>query len=198
MLRIRDDIETLIGEALERAIAALPEWRRAVALRYKHEGGRRESAASFLLLADMLRERYGITCIEPFAIGPHGKPSIAGRGDVHFNLSHCRRAVAVAVADEPVGVDIETTGRYKPSLAAHCLAADELRSLDEATTETERDLRFTVLWTKKEALLKLLGTGITDRLPTILADYEHRVRFQTTVCADRGYVCTVATQIKTT
>lgn len=192
MLRIRDDIESLTGKALERAIAALPEWRRAAALRYKHEDGRRESAASFLLLADMLRERYGITDIEPFAVGQHGKPSLTERGDVQFNLSHCRLAVACVVSESPVGVDIECLGRYKPATARHCFSAIELRSLEETDTEAERDLLFTVLWTKKEALLKLLGCGITDNLKTVLDDYSQRVAFDVTVRREHGYVCTVA------
>ncbi len=115
-------------------------------------------------------------------------PAEAGRG-LFFNLSHCTEAVAAVVAEQPVGIDIEMRGRYTPSLAEYVCSPAELQAL-EAVPE-ERDLRFTTLWTKKEAALKLLGTGLTDgeELKRILA--TDRFLFETQVFPH--YVCTVAT-----
>ena len=58
--------------------------------------------------------------------------------------------------------------------------------------EGDADLVFTVLWTKKEALMKLIGTGISDDMKTILDTYDGQVVFDTIVCRQAGYVCTHA------
>ena len=120
--------------------------------------------------------------------GEHGKPSLAGHEDIHFNLSHCRRAVACVVDTRPVGVDIECLGRYKRPVAEHTMSEKELSEIAEG----DADLVFTVLWTKKEALMKLIGTGISDDMKTILDRYDGQVVFDTIVCRQVGYVCTHA------
>lgn len=187
---IQDGIGNIMGHELEQQIAALPQWRREVALRYKYEGGKRESALAFRLLQYMLRDIPTYTDNDvsglQFVIGEHGKPSLAHHPDVHFNLSHCRCAVACAVADRAVGIDIERIGRYNHNVAAYCMSPEELRWIEAEDTE----LRFTTLWTKKEALVKLLGTGITDNLKTILA--EHPEVTCHAVQTDE-YVCTIVT-----
>ncbi|MCM1206740.1 MAG: 4'-phosphopantetheinyl transferase superfamily protein [Firmicutes bacterium] len=196
LLRINDKIETMSGEALLAELSLLPEWRRREALRYSHIAGRRESTMAFRLLQEMT----GIRDLE-FSLGEHGKPEIKGRPDIRFNLSHCRCAVACAVDSVPVGVDIERTGRYSRSLAERTLSAAELHSILYASEDTslarkpeETDLMFTVLWTKKEALLKLLGTGIglTENVRRVLGDYEGMVVFDTVIDRERRYVCTEA------
>ena len=192
MLRINDNIAAIGGEQLQRVIGQLPEWRRDVVMRYKFESGRRESALAFLLLQEMSGLR-DIT----FDIGEHGKPSIAGHPELHFNISHCSNGVACSVGSVPVGVDIECTGRYKEDLARYTLSDAELHTLyymPDGTPRTaeDTDLQFTILWTQKEALLKLLGTGITDDLKSVLMDHEGKVRFHTIVNVEKGYVCTEA------
>lgn len=42
----------------------------------------------------------------PSCAGPHGRPAVAG-GGVHFSLSHSGDVAYVALAPQPVGVDIE-------------------------------------------------------------------------------------------
>lgn len=192
MLRIADDLTAYSGERLSALLATLPQWRREVALAYRHEEDRRESALAFRLLQDMLGSEYGILDEPRFITGEHGKPRLAGHPDIHFNLSHCRRAVACAVERLPVGVDIERTGRYTPRLAERVLSDDELRAVAAAS---DPDLLFTTLWTRKEALMKLLGTGITDDIRRVLHDYERSVNITTVSRPSRGYVCSVAQTI---
>lgn len=189
MFRILDDIETITGDALNHEIAMLPRWRQDVVMRYKFESGRRESALAFRLLQQMLCEfnpSINVNDIE-FDVNEHGKPSLRGHHDVHFNISHCKLAVACAVSDRPIGIDVECTGRYKHDLAAYCMSAEEVEWIEEGD---DADVRFTKLWTQKEALVKLLGTGITDDIKTILAKYDGQVDY--TIEYGKGYVCTVA------
>ena len=97
---------------LPTALADISEQRRQQALRFKHEHGQRTCVLAYLLLKKALREEYGITDNPVFEYGEHGKPAIAGHPDIHFNLSHCREAVACVVSSHPVGIDVEAVTRY--------------------------------------------------------------------------------------
>jgi 4'-phosphopantetheinyl transferase len=87
-----------------------------------------------------------------------GKPRVAGHPHVHFNLSHARTLAAIAVADRPVGVDLEEPRRLiAPERLARRLFEEEefeawRTSGDEAAVLQQ--------WTRVEALLKATGTGI--------------------------------------
>lgn len=196
MLRILDDIQSITSEEFDSIVADLPQWRKSIVSAYKHIEDRRESALSFHLLQQILDRQYAIREIR-FNINEHGKPSLEAHPDIHFNMSHCRHAVACIVADHPVGVDIERLGRYKERIAQYTLSATELATIDSPPHDgmshaAAADLQFTILWTKKEALLKLIGTGITDDLKNILHMYDGQVKFSTTINTAKQYVCTVA------
>lgn len=40
----------------------------------------------------------------------YGKPYIKGHSNFHFNISHIKNAIAIAISDYLVGVDIERIG----------------------------------------------------------------------------------------
>jgi len=100
-----------------------------------------------------------------FDYGPHGKPELSDRS-VCFNLSHCGDLALVAVTRlGPVGVDVE---RIRPSpslsrLARRVLSAQERKCLWELP-EARRPEGFFLAWTRKEALVKMLGEGIFSGL----------------------------------
>lgn len=188
-LFIKDGLDAITPEELEEAIAALPEWRREKTLRFKHEQGRKECAFSYLLLCQALREVYGITKQPQFSIGEHGKPSLVlETSDIHFNLSHCKSAIACVVAPFAVGVDIERIGRYDEALARHVLNDQEFAAVQQAS---DPQLAFTRYWTRKEAVVKLTGRGIDDDLKNLLLKYKD-VALRTEEYPDKGYVLTVA------
>ncbi|HYD31063.1 MAG TPA: 4'-phosphopantetheinyl transferase superfamily protein [Azospirillaceae bacterium] len=98
-----------------------------------------------------------------FAQEEAGKPFLAGGGDLRFNLSHTGDHAVVAVAwGREVGVDIETRQRFDDldGLAALVLGSDERQAL-AAHDAADRSLAFLVAWTRKEALLKATGHGLT-------------------------------------
>ena len=78
-----------------------------------------------------------------------------------FSISHCGSAVAVAVDDEEVGIDIEEVSRYREHLVNYVLNEEEKDKMDKKEM-------FIEIWTKKEAVFKLLGTGITHEIKDIL------------------------------
>lgn len=167
--RIIDDL-SVSGAGLDALLGTLPSWRSEEARKFRYEGGRRECAVSYLLLCDLLLECFGIDRPPLFVRGEHGKPELLDTATheplthkgrkVHFNLSHCKHAIACVVSDEgSVGIDVECLGRYKTDLAEYCMSDEELQQIASAD---DADTEFTLLWTKKEALLKFTGEGITD------------------------------------
>ena len=106
----------------------------------------------------------------------------------HFNMSHCKKAVACVVADAEVGVDIERLGRFSEAMARPVLNDEEYA---EVMAADDPDAVFTDYWTKKEAIVKLTGRGIDDDLKNIVAKYKH-VRLRTERHVAEGFVVTVA------
>lgn len=188
-LYLEDDLQQYTAEHIENIIATFPPQRREVAMRYKFEQGRKESALAYLLLCKGLQEHYGICQMPSFSIGEHGKPSLTNHPDIFFNLSHCKHAILCALGNTPVGVDVERIGRYREELARHCMNEKELADIQ---TSNNREVTFTQLWTQKEALVKLWGTGITNDLKSILLHTEN-VSIETVVNEEKGYVYSIAT-----
>ncbi len=91
-------------------------------------------------------------------VGAAGKPFFANAG-LAFNVSHSGDAVVAAFSGEPVGVDIERSGRRGDFLAIanRFFPPDEVEGISG-----EED--FLRLWTAKEAMLKLTGVGISGGL----------------------------------
>jgi 4'-phosphopantetheinyl transferase len=212
-LYIKDDLASITPQELEQALASLPDWRREKALRFKHEQGRKECAFAYLLLCQALQETYGITQQPTFLIGEHGKPELSFTSpltslpsslsphtsnhncqlstvncQLYFTLSHCKQAIACVLSERPVGVDVESIGRYSESLARHVLSPEEFALVSSAP---DPQIPFTRLWTQKEAVVKLTGRGIDDDLPNLLFKYNN-VSLHTEEHLDKGYILTVA------
>lgn len=94
---------------------------------------------------------------------PTGKPVV--RDGPHVSLSHSGDLAVLAVADAPVGVDVEQVDpeRWERGAAALVFSPAERDTLD-ALTGRARDHAFYRTWTRKEAWAKLTGTGLTDDL----------------------------------
>lgn len=174
----------IYGFDLDEALGDVSEQRRRKALAFKHELGRRQSVLAYRLLKQALAKEYDLIGNPVFDYGEHGKPYLIGHPEIFFNMSHCAAAVACAVSDRPVGVDVESIRPLRPTLAKYVLNDDEL-SLVMSSDRPDRE--FTRLWTMKESLLKLRGTGLRDDLQSLLPCDD--VSF-TTKEAD-GFVVTV-------
>ena len=181
-LYINDHIDDLDWEA---SLPLLSEQRREQVLRFKHELGRRTCVAAYLLLRKALLEVYEIAEKPVFEYGEHGKPSIVGHPEIHFNLSHCRDAAICAVSEIPIGVDVESVREFKESVARYSMNDEELQKI----WNSERpDVVFTKLWTMKEATVKMTGRGIYDNMKNILSSPTH---IKTVVSDDLRYVYSI-------
>ena len=138
------DIAPLRGRERE-ALALLPEERREKALRIRREEARLQSIGASLLLR--------AAGIEPPFVCEHGKPYIPG--GPHFSLTHSGTLAALAVSDTPVGLDIEKIAPVRRA-AARALTIEERKYM-----EADPERRFACLWTRKEAVLKCTGAGLS-------------------------------------
>lgn len=127
-----------------------------------------------------------------------GKPQLVTPGDVSFNVSHSDELAVVAVASgAAVGVDVE---HMRPIADATELADRLFTRWERDEVRTAQGSRmsevFLVLWTRKESVLKAMGTGLSvpldgfdvsirgngnrvrptgphGRLPYVIAGLEH-------------------------
>jgi len=102
-----------------------------------------------------------------FATGAHGKPALDGSdvgrtSALHFNLSHAGGFAALAVCrTHPVGIDIEQPRLVSRNLPQRFFSPDEAIELDRLADGPAWEDAFFRIWTRKEAVLKALGTGLS-------------------------------------
>lgn len=172
---------------LQAALTGISKQRREQALQFRFEQGQRTCVLAYLLLKKALHEEYGLTENPLFEYGDHGKPYIVGHPEIHFNLSHCREAVACVVASHPVGIDVESIRKHEDSLVRFTMNEQEVAQIAAAERP---DAAFIRLWTMKEARLKLSGIGITNDVKSALADAAN-LKFTTVERLDRNFIYTV-------
>ncbi len=98
-----------------------------------------------------------------FEYGEHGKPGLPEHPDRSFNLSHSEKVGLVGVTrDIRLGVDVERARARRDfsGLAKRFFSAEESEALHELA-ESQWPAAFYRAWTRKEAYLKALGTGLT-------------------------------------
>ncbi|MFH8366844.1 4'-phosphopantetheinyl transferase family protein [Streptomyces sp. NPDC018031] len=91
---------------------------------------------------------------------PHGRPAVPG-APLHFNMSHAGDLVLFAFASAPIGADVERV--QEPRVVAQVSGSLHPRERAELAglAEADRPAAFARCWTRKEAYLKGLGTGLS-------------------------------------
>lgn len=90
----------------------------------------------------------------------NGKPYLADRNDVFFNLSHSGTKVLCALSDHEIGCDVEQRRSAKLPLARRCFCAEEYQAILNERDSAARDRLFYRFWTLKESFLKVTGLGL--------------------------------------
>jgi len=95
----------------------------------------------------------------PCCSEPHGRPALDGiAGAPHFSLSHAGPLALIAVASDPVGADVEA--HPKASSVEGLTSVLHPAEQDELNAARLDPKAFARLWTRKEAYLKGLGSGL--------------------------------------
>ena len=153
------NVTVLKDEDLYRKLyARLDAERRAKADRFRFPKDRRLSVgAGALLMYALQKENVGNVSIE---VKPTGKPYLAGKESLFFNLSHSENMVMCAVADKEVGCDVERTTEFDGALASYVMTRQELQQIYGLESEAKQQEMFFRLWTLKESYMKATGLGI--------------------------------------
>lgn len=170
---------------LEATLKEISAQRREQALKFRYEQGQRLCVLAYQLLKKGLQQEYGITENPVFVYNEHGKPSIEGHPEICFNLSHCKEAAICVLSDRPVGVDVESIREYKESLVNYTMNDEEVSLIKSADNPAAAFIR---LWTMKEATMKLIGTGISNDMKSVIDQHTYkyttvdRQRYIYTIC----------------
>jgi 4'-phosphopantetheinyl transferase len=169
---IYDDMTRCTEADMERMKSLASKQRVEQAMRYKHCFGQWACLKSYELLCQLLQTDIPFD----FCYNEYGKPyftSVVAQQFAmpFFSISHCKDAIAVVVSDREVGIDVESRHRHTTdSLVESVMNENEQEYI---ASRPEQDTAFIELWTKKEAVLKQRGTGITDHLKNVLTGNEH-------------------------
>lgn len=151
---------------------------RGVMLRRPRAEGARYAAAHIAVRRVLARYlgvppagiRFGTSPCPSCAGTDHGRPVVVGPpGALDFNLSHSGPHWALAVTSAgQVGVDVEDGRSGSPADAASLvLSESETTYLNSLSDDGARHAAFLRCWTRKEAMVKAIGTGITADLKAL-------------------------------
>lgn len=190
-IQLFDDMAQCSDQAVQEMLPLVTPQRRERALRFKFTFGQYACLKSFVMLGQILVNEglipsCGTFSDLTFTIAEHGKPSLTKYPDIHFSISHCQNAIAVAVDSKPIGIDVECYHLPTAALLRRTMNPEEIAIIEHAERP---EAAFTRLWTRKEAVLKLRGTGIVDEIPNALSGTEI---IQTTEFTEKAYICSVA------
>ena len=171
-------------EALGRALDVLTDEERERVGRFRRAADAASFAAGRALVRLALAERVEVSPGDlvfdtwcKLHASPHGKPRlIEPAAELDFSLSRAGPRLLLGISAAPVGVDVEPRDRdVEVGVARIAFADDERAELVDAGRDA-----FLACWTRKEAVLKALGHGLTVNPKsvsvTFLEDVEPRIR----------------------
>lgn len=147
--------------------------------RFLFESDRRDFAIAHALLRRSLSMRDEIAPEAwSFTRSEQGKPvlceDLQARTRLHFSLAHTHGLVVCAVArDRELGIDVESVARHVDimDIAAHYFSPAEVEQLQSCEGDIRR-VRFTEIWTLKEAYVKAIGRGLSIPLKDFTFGFE--------------------------
>ena len=150
---------------LTRLESVLSSHERERADRFHFDRDRRRFVCARGVLRSLIGEYLSVSPRDlAFSYGEHGKPALSGPhgGALTFNVSHSHELALIAIArDVELGVDVEAVRPMQDAddIASRFFSAREVVSL-RALPAATRDTAFFTCWTRKEAYLKALGSGL--------------------------------------
>jgi len=152
-----------VSEAVNTDLMSLvPDERQKKLGNFKFEIDRKLSLYAELLVRYQICRELNIANRQiAFSKNRNGKPYLDNHPEFRFNISHTRNAVAVAFSDDEVGIDIEQVQTLNLGIAKRFFSSPENQYI---LSQADQDHAFYEIWTKKEAYIKYLGTGLSTPL----------------------------------
>lgn len=146
----------------EKYMPLLPKERQDKISKLRFDKNKILSLFSGLLMCKEASERLVIPSSEvQFTYNKYGKPSIKDLPQFYFSVSHSEECIAYVCDNSPIGIDTEKISDANLSISKRFFSPNEHRYIIESDEQNEA---FYEIWTKKEAYVKLLGTGLSTPL----------------------------------
>lgn len=160
-------ISLTIGESLPQPLhLSAEEIARSEAMR--HAGAKRSYLLQHHLLRGFLSHWLGVPHNElGFVTNPYGKPALENSA-LNFSISRSGPHLAFYFGPQAGGIDIETlraSGQFQGIIDSHFHPNEQHSAQDDAG--------FFRVWTRKEAVLKAIGSGLTDDLAALDCSTDH-------------------------
>ncbi|MNK25900.1 4'-phosphopantetheinyl transferase sfp [compost metagenome] len=131
-----------------------------------------------------------------FIFHEHKKPTVQG---IEFNISHTGDYVLIVISPKPVGIDVEYLNSEFDFKSILDITFSK-KEIDFIGNKEVNPTNFYAMWTRKEALLKASGEGVSDNLHLIdcLGEYLERkkeVFKMRTFMIEDSYVASIATSL---
>lgn len=137
------------------------------ARRFRFAEDRLRYAFAHGVLRDVLSRYLNCSAADiEFAANAYGKPFVTPAGGTHppeFNLSHAGEVILIGVGGgRCIGIDVE---KIRPMADLESVAESQFgpqeRAFLDAARSSRREQAFFRCWTRKEAYVKALGTGLS-------------------------------------
>ncbi len=128
---------------------------------YQNENSKINSLLSELLLRYILKKDYAFADVD-IKTTNLGKPYLNNNSNIHFSISHSANAVAIAIDQSPVGIDIEKIEGPNTDITNFFATAEQ----NYINSSSDKTSAFYEIWTQKEAYVKMKGTGFINTSPS--------------------------------
>jgi 4'-phosphopantetheinyl transferase len=158
---------------IEALLRYLDDSERQRADRFRIADARRRFIGARAFLRLILGRATGVGAEDvTFSYGTYGKPRLATVGPC-FNATDSGNVVAVALALDEIGIDVEVARHVKrlERLARRICTEREIDLL-ENMSNADRNTALLRLWTAKEAGLKAVGTGLSGGMKNVEVEFE--------------------------
>ncbi|WP_160138228.1 4'-phosphopantetheinyl transferase family protein [Chryseobacterium sp. c4a] len=141
---------------LDRYLKSFPEDFQQDILKYRRWQDAQLSLLGRVLLQEGLKSHYHIdeVCIER---SPDHKPYLKGH-PLHFNISHSKELVVCAIAEFPIGIDVEFMDPKINYLDFQFQMTEQ--EFDKINRSEDQIRAFFSYWTQKESVMKAHGGGM--------------------------------------
>lgn len=157
------DVDISCGfSCYEKYLPLLSDERKEKIARLKFDKDKILSLFSGLLIRNEIQQKLGISGDKiGFSYNKHGKPFLNNYPNFHFSVSHSGKCAVIISDDCPIGIDIEENSSAKIEIAKRFFSPNEYKYILQSENP---DATFYEIWTKKEAYLKMIGTGLATPL----------------------------------
>ncbi len=164
-------------------------------MKYRRWEDSQRSLLGRLVLENGVREVFGLELSEAMCYSEYGKPFLKNNPSSKFNISHSGRFVVCALTRETeIGVDIELMKPINTLEFKSAMTKNEWNKIEKSMDIIDA---FYSYWTKKEAVLKANGKGLSIPLKSFeiineranIGGLAYRIQ---EISIDKFYKCNLA------